>query len=788
MKNRRFVFILSVFLIVVLMCGLIPSACAENGKSACVCPSYDNMCPGRGGADKACADRPCSARGASMVEEKLERMRQRTLMNVMACALAAEEEQDPATREMLAEQTEALWNEYMDLVFESCEAEEPAAEKTSAEQLKEARINMLMNIMASAYAAEEEQDPAAQTMLLEQTEALWNEYMDLVFASCEAEEPAAEKTSAEQLKEARINMLMNIMACAYAAEEEQDPAAQAMLLEQTEALWTEYMDLVFASCEYDAAAEYERDIYLDDTQDVSCGFMDPYADSTVEMTEQAPLIGMPNPWTETESLDEAISISGISLKLPEEDALPAGMELFFFRAMPGTIEADYSNGTDELILRASLDEEGYCLAGDYNTYSREWKERIKGATVCCLGDGRRANVAVFNTDDLAYALSMACGREGAGLPDDTLRELVTSMQTGPEARKHGKNAHAERDIYADPQTQPIPAMAEEPREVEKNGEIMILSTGDVRAAIDSGFGYAGLKALRDSLEAQGYTTILVDTGDAIQGDTVGTVSKGRAIIDLMNALDYDLAVPGVHEFDYGTDQFVNLLNAADFPYISCSFADDDELALPICAMVEADGKNIAFIGVTDGARSCGTGESAWSVVQETIDIAREAGADLVYLAGNLSADEGAELIAHTAGADVFLNAFSAGQQLVTDRDGKPVILSGCGGQLSGVGFSRISATGEIVETGVWAWPNNLSAQLFFGIDNDVSEMVSAVRQKADAELGLRETCSGVARIDDLDGVIGEEYVESAAEGLQTPEAPIIGAKPQDDAHAGRILW
>ena len=137
----------------------------------------------------------------------------------------------------------------------------------------------------------------------------------------------------------------------------------------------------------------------------------------------------------------------------------------------------------------------------------------------------------------------------------------------------------ERELRKSPEfhklfiTQPIfnPLDKMEKQAVEKNGEIMILYTGDVRCGIDEGFSYAGLKALRDSLDAQGYTTILVDGGDAIQGGEIGKQSRGEAVIDLMNALDYNVAVPGDHETDYGDEQFLKLVRASDFPYISCNF-------------------------------------------------------------------------------------------------------------------------------------------------------------------------------------------------------------------------
>ena len=43
---------------------------------------------------------------------------------------------------------------------------------------------------------------------------------------------------------------------------------------------------------------------------------------------------------------------------------------------------------------------------------------------------------------------------------------------------------------------------------------------------------------------------LVDAGDAVQGAPIGTLSDGEYLIDIMNKIGYDVAVPGNHEFDY----------------------------------------------------------------------------------------------------------------------------------------------------------------------------------------------------------------------------------------------
>ena len=69
-------------------------------------------------------------------------------------------------------------------------------------------------------------------------------------------------------------------------------------------------------------------------------------------------------------------------------------------------------------------------------------------------------------------------------------------------------------------------------------------------------GYAGLYETRKNLEEKGYTTILVDDGDNIQGEALGTLTKGQISMDLMNEMAYDVAIPGNHEFDYGMDRLM----------------------------------------------------------------------------------------------------------------------------------------------------------------------------------------------------------------------------------------
>ena len=298
---------------------------------------------------------------------------------------------------------------------------------------------------------------------------------------------------------------------------------------------------------------------------------------------------------------------------------------------------------------------------------------------------------------------------------------------------------------------------------EKNGDIYILFTSDVHCGIDKGFGYAGLQQVRDTLEAQGYETILVDDGDAIQGEPIGTLSEGEAIIELMNDLKYDVAIPGNHEFDYGMPRFLELVEKADFPYISCNFTYLDELVFEPYIIKEAAGKKIGFVGVTTpltitastpvyfqdengeyvyGFMSDDTGERVYQAVQSAVDAAREEGADYVYVIGHMG--NGAEfkpwtyadVISHTDGIDVFLDGHShdTDQVIMKNKDGEDVPRSAVGTKMACIGYSHISAEGDIVETGIWSWPNKTSAPELLDIHNEIRDRVDEAQQELAEEL------------------------------------------------------
>ena len=200
----------------------------------------------------------------------------------------------------------------------------------------------------------------------------------------------------------------------------------------------------------------------------------------------------------------------------------------------------------------------------------------------------------------------------------------------------------------------------------------------------------------------------------------------------MNAVGYDVAIPGNHEFDYGMDRFLELTEMADFPYISANFNKDGELVFDPYVIEEIERREGCLRGhhhsqdhhllhpqVLPGRRGqlhlrlhrrMRRAKSSMHAVQSAVDAAIAEGADYVMAMappgqrGDLRAlDTYADVIANTTGIDAFLDGHShdTDQVVMQNKDGEDVPRSGCGTKMDGIGYARISAADGSVQTGLY---------------------------------------------------------------------------------------
>lgn len=301
-------------------------------------------------------------------------------------------------------------------------------------------------------------------------------------------------------------------------------------------------------------------------------------------------------------------------------------------------------------------------------------------------------------------------------------------------------------------------------------DIVILYTNDAHCGIEDGMGYQGLSAAKRALLAAGNKVLLVDNGDAVQGDTIGTLSKGEYIIDIMNKLGYDVATPGNHEFDYGMDQFNKLVEKADFDYISCNFVDKDgNPVLKPYVIKEADGVKIAFVGISTpktittstptyfqdgngnyiyGFMQDDTGEKLYAAVQSAVDAARKEGAKYVIAMAHLGIEAdcqpwtSSDVIVNTSGIDVVLDGHShstiAGD-IVKNKEGKDVILTSTGTKLANIGCLTITADGKLSTALI---NDDGMSDTIAEIKSGYEEIVNTVVASTKVELTVNDPVSG----------------------------------------------
>ena len=250
--------------------------------------------------------------------------------------------------------------------------------------------------------------------------------------------------------------------------------------------------------------------------------------------------------------------------------------------------------------------------------------------------------------------------------------------------------------------------------------ITIVYENDVHCAVE---GYARLVAVRDSVKRETPYVATVSCGDFVQGGLVGSVSQGEYIVDIMNRADYDVVVPGNHEFDYGMEQLHRLTERLSATVV-CANLRDLRTERPVFApyhIIRYGQTDVAFVGLLTTSTPTSTSpltyqdstgrvvytfmkEQFYTEAQRQVDAARAEGADYVVVLahlGDIPEDDhptSLALIAGTRGIDAVLDGHShstIADTVVCNKEGQPVHLSSTGTELEHIGLLTIGTDGSI---------------------------------------------------------------------------------------------
>lgn len=256
----------------------------------------------------------------------------------------------------------------------------------------------------------------------------------------------------------------------------------------------------------------------------------------------------------------------------------------------------------------------------------------------------------------------------------------------------------------------------------QNKEILILHTNDMHSRIepfaqnyvDKKVAGKGGMVRRANFIAQmrkEYENVLVfDSGDFSQGTPYYNMFKGEVEIQMMNAMKYDAATIGNHEFDFGLENMARLFKMAKFPIVCSNYGvkgTELEGLVKDYVVLERGGIKIGVFGLSPKMLGLVSKEKCKNVkmkdpikeAQRVADILRnDEHCDLVvclsHLGWNSGSDNDVKLIKNTRGIDVVCGGHShtyfEKPKTVKNMDGQDVYVSQMGKHAAFIGYMDVN--------------------------------------------------------------------------------------------------
>jgi 2',3'-cyclic-nucleotide 2'-phosphodiesterase (5'-nucleotidase family) len=201
-------------------------------------------------------------------------------------------------------------------------------------------------------------------------------------------------------------------------------------------------------------------------------------------------------------------------------------------------------------------------------------------------------------------------------------------------------------------------------------DFSILHTNDFHGQLEylggSNPGAARLAQKIEEVRAEvgAENVLLVDAGDMMQGSLLSNIWRGESTIGTFNAMGYDVATIGNHEFDWGQTVLSDRASQATFPFVAANIVVNDtgncatagwstpSFVQPYVIKtmgIAPDEVNVAFIGVTTTETPIITIASATDglcfkdpadSIAHYYDTMKAAGADVIVVLSHLGYSDG----------------------------------------------------------------------------------------------------------------------------------------------------
>ena len=282
-------------------------------------------------------------------------------------------------------------------------------------------------------------------------------------------------------------------------------------------------------------------------------------------------------------------------------------------------------------------------------------------------------------------------------------------------------------------------------------EITILYTNDEHgwlAGLQDGASAANLMGLWQSDEQYqpDGNFLLLSGGDMWTGPAISTWFQGQSTAEVMNAMGYDAAAIGNHEFDFGLEALQTRATESDFPFLSANIryksdgTTPEDLGIRPYTIVTVNEIQVGIIGLTTTRTPTTTNPvnvadfdfiAYETALREVVPQVKELGAEMIVVPGHVCQAE-LEILAQDV-ADLGIHLLGGGHcnELFATEVSDIVLLEG-GTALAGYAYASFqfnTANDTVVSVDYGVRGNNGGTA-----DPVVEAIVMHWQEEADAEL------------------------------------------------------
>ena len=278
-------------------------------------------------------------------------------------------------------------------------------------------------------------------------------------------------------------------------------------------------------------------------------------------------------------------------------------------------------------------------------------------------------------------------------------------------------------------------------------EFVILSTNDMHASLDNMSRLAtAVKKCRDTV-----FTIVVDAGDRWTGNAYVDLAEGRLpIIRLMNAVGYNVATLGNHDFDPGQQVLAGAIDAAEFEVLCANMHSKGGVldgVAPKYQIETPEGVEIDFVGVVTSyanGHPDGNDVNFEGLKFEDPQIVaeregNESDGDVKVLLSHMGDDRDLQLASRFGGYDLIIGGHT---HRILDTLVNGTVVGQAGNKLRNIGVTRVKMRGRKVVNIEY---ENIPLKSY-DQNAEVEQMIEEIEVNPDLKLVVGSMAKGVDHV------------------------------------------